>query len=151
MTNGFTCGAFDLLHPGHLHLLEWARNRCDKLIVGLHTDPTIDRPATKESPVQTTFERWQQLKAVRAVDEIIPYDTEEDLINLLAILDIQIRFLGDDYLHVEPFTGQDICQQRNIEILYAPRKHSYSSTKLRRRLQQGDSDACDFLRSRWRD
>lgn len=134
MVTGFTCGAFDLLHPGHLHLLEWSRQRCDRLLVGLHTDPTRDRPATKEPPVQTVFERWQQLKAVRFVDEIIPYDTEDDLVNLFATLDIQIRFLGEDYLSTRFFTGQDICRHRGIRIVYAPRKHSYSSTELRQRL-----------------
>ena len=81
---GFTCGAFDLLHPGHLHLLDWAKQHCDYLIVGLHTDPTIDRPTEKDRPVQSVFERWAQLNAVHSVDEIIPYETERDLRNLLA-------------------------------------------------------------------
>lgn len=135
MVTGFTCSAFDLLHPGHLYFLNWARERCDRLIVGLHTNPTLDRPDTKTRPVQTTFERWQQLKALRCVDEIIPYDTEQDLVNLLAILDIQVRFVGEDYLNVRNYTGQELCLARGITILYAPRKHSYSSTELRTRLQ----------------
>lgn len=137
MTTGFTCGAFDLLHPGHILLLEWARAHCDRLIVGLHTDPTLDRPDEKTRPIQSTFERWLQLRAVRSVDEIIPYDTERDLENLLASLDIQIRFLGDDYTTRKEFTGRAIGVQRGIAVLYAPRLHSYSSTELRNRLRLG--------------
>lgn len=132
---GFTCGAFDLLHPGHLLLLEWARTRCDRLIVGLHTDPTIDRPTEKERPVQSVFERWLQLRAVRYVDEIIPYDTERDLENLLASLNIQTRFLGDDYAYHKDFTGREIGAKRGINVLYAPRHHLYSSTELRQRIR----------------
>lgn len=134
MTRGFTCGAFDLLHPGHILLLEWARNHCDHLIVGLHTNPAIDRPQQKVVPVQSTAERWLQLRAVKYVDEIIPYDTELDLENLIGSLDIQVRILGDDYKGLN-FTGQDICTVKKISILYAPRYHSYSSTELRRRLR----------------
>lgn len=134
MTVGFTCGTFDLLHPGHIFLLDWAKERCDHLIVGLQTDPTIDRPASKHKPVQTMFERWVQLRAVRTVDEIIPYDNEVDLYHLLATININIRFLGQDYATGTLFTGHDICQTRKIEIAYAPRLHSYSSTDLRTRL-----------------
>lgn len=134
MKIGFTCGAFDLLHPGHLHLLEWSKRHCDRLIVGLHTDPSLDRPDTKNRPIQTTFERWQQLMALRDVDEIIPYDTEQDLLNLLATLEIHIRFVGEDYLNHQKFTGQELCRDRKITILYAPRTHSYSSTELRKRV-----------------
>ena len=137
MTTGFTCGAFDLLHPGHLFLLEWSRSHCDRLIVGLQTNPTIDRPDEKHPPVQSVFERWVQLRAVRYVDEIIPYDTERDLENLIASLDIQIRFLGDDYSLRKDFTGRAIGAKRGMNILYAPRHHSYSSTDLRARLQKG--------------
>lgn len=137
MITGFTCGAFDLLHPGHILLLNWARTQCDHLIVGLHTNPTLDRPTEKELPVQSVFERWLQLQAVRSVDTIIPYDTERDLENLLASLDIQIRILGEDYITAKNFTGRDIGQKRGIKVLYAPRLHSYSSTELRNRLRKG--------------
>ena len=131
---GFTCGAFDLLHPGHLHLLDWAKQHCDYLIVGLHTDPTIDRPTEKDRPVQSVFERWAQLNAVHSVDEIIPYETEHDLRNLLATQPITVRFLGSDYEH-RGVTGEDICIARHIDVLYAPRLHDYSSTEMRRRLR----------------
>lgn len=137
MIRGFTCGAFDLLHPGHVLLLDWARAQCDYLIVGLHTNPTYDRPIDKAPPIQSVFERWIQLRSHWAVDEIIPYDTERDLENLLASLDLQVRVLGDDYATAPTFTGREICQTRGIQIRYAPRQHSYSSTDLRHRLRQG--------------
>jgi len=135
MIRGFTCGTFDLFHPGHVLLLEWARTHCDYLLVGLQTNPTHDRPHDKEPPVQSMFERWIQLRAHRAVDEIVPYDTERDLENLLASLDLHVRFLGDDYATAKTFTGREICQSRGIQVMYAPRRHSYSSTELRRRLR----------------
>jgi glycerol-3-phosphate cytidylyltransferase len=130
--NGFTCGAFDLLHPGHLHLLTKAQEECDYLFVGLHTDPSIDRPE-KNKPVQTTFERYMQLREVRSIDQIIPYDTETDLFNILATLDIQKRFIGSDYMY-KSFTGKNLCEDRNIEIIYVPRLHSWSSSELRERM-----------------
>ena len=132
MSNGFTCGAFDLLHPGHLHMLRESKAQCELLIVGLHTDPTIDRPE-KNKPIQTSFERFLQLAALEYVDYIIPYDTENDLVNLLATLDIQKRFLGSDYEH-RAFTGREICDERGIEVVYIPRKHNWSSSELRSRL-----------------
>lgn len=144
MTIGFTCGAFDLLHPGHLHLLKWAHHHCDHLIVGLHTDPTIDRPTQKERPVQTVFERWAQLKSVSNVDDIVPYETETDLCNLLATLEIDVRFLGSDY-QGRGATGNHICEQRGIKILYAPRLHTFSSTELRSRLRGRPHEAGDIL------
>lgn len=135
MIRGFTCGAFDVLHPGHLHLFEQAKQHCDYLIVGLHTNPNTDR-MRKNAPVQTIFERWSQLHAVKHVDEIIPYDTEHDLKNLLATVNLQVRFLGSDYLGIgATFTGEQICRDRNIQIVYIPRLHSFSSTNLRERVQ----------------
>lgn len=134
MRRGFTCGAFDLLHPGHLHLLEYAKRHCDYLIVGLHTDPSRER-LTKERPAQTTFERWAQLSAVKHVDAIIPYDTEQDLCNLLATLDLQVRFLGSDYQPHQYFTGAEICKARVISVVYVPRLHSFSSSDIRARLR----------------
>ena len=129
---GFTCGAFDLLHPGHIHLIKEASNQCDHLIVGLHTDPTIDRPH-KNKPVQTTFERYMQLEALSDVDSIVPYDTEADLFNLLGTLNIHKRFIGSDYFH-KTFTGEDLCQERNIKVVFIPRMHTWSSSSLRERL-----------------
>ena len=133
--NGFTCGAFDLLHPGHIHLIHEARKQCSFLIVGLHTDPTIDRPGSKNKPIQTTFERYLQLDGLTCVDLIIPYDTERDLVNMLATLDIQARFIGSDYMG-KKITGDGICTQRDIEIVYIPRLHDFSSTSLREKLKQ---------------
>jgi len=116
-------------------MLKWAKQRCDYLIVGLQTNPTIDRPDTKNAPVQTTFERWMQLRGVRYVDEIVPYDTEADLVNLLSTLDISLRVVGSDYLvGIGLLTGESICKKRDIRILRSPRLHSWSSSELRDRL-----------------
>ena len=130
---GFTCGAFDLLHAGHVHLLNECKEQCDLLYVGLHTDPTIDRPNTKNKPVQSTFERYYQLQAVEAVDAIIPYDTENDLRNILATMRINVRFLGSDYIG-KSITGSDVCEELGIQVAYIPRLHTYSSTELRQRI-----------------
>lgn len=134
MIKGFTCSAFDLLHPGHLIMLEECKRNCDYLIVGLQTDPTIDRPE-KTKPIQTVTERMIQLKACKYVDEIVVYDTEKDLENLLASLDIQRRFIGEEYF-LKPFTGEKICEDRGIDIYYNDkRRYNYSSTELRNRFK----------------
>ena len=132
MITGFTCGAFDLLHPGHIAMLRECKEQCDWLIVGLHTDPTIDRP-NKNKPIQTTFERWMQLDACVHVDYIIPYDTEEDLYNMMATLDIQKRFVGKDH-EFDFITGGEVCAERGIEIIFNDRMHYYSSSELRNRI-----------------
>lgn len=132
---GFTCGAFDLLHPGHVHLIKECSKRCDYLIIGLHTDPTIDRPDTKNKPLQSTFERWYQLAALDIAGEIIPYETEQDLLRMLAVLPIQVRFIGSDYIG-KPITGEEMCQDRAIDIEYIHRLHDWSSTELRNRLKK---------------
>jgi glycerol-3-phosphate cytidylyltransferase len=132
MRVGFTCGAFDLFHAGHHIFLRDAKEHCDYLIVGLHTDPTIDRPQ-KNKPIQTIYERYTQLKNSAWVDEIIPYDTETDLLNVLATNKIDVRFLGSDYLH-KSFTGDDFCQTINMEIMFINRLHDFSSSELRKRL-----------------
>lgn len=131
-TVGFTCGAFDLLHPGHLYLLLECSKLCDWLMIGLHTDPTIDRPDTKNRPIQTVFERWYQINALNLKAEIIPYDTEKDLEHMLSVLPIDVRFVGADYID-SPITGDQICKDRNIHIHYNPRPHSWSSSELRKR------------------
>jgi glycerol-3-phosphate cytidylyltransferase len=131
---GFTCGAFDLLHPGHLHFLVECSNKCDILWVGLHSNPQLDRPQ-KNKPLQSIFERYMQLYNLSFVEKIIPYDTEKDLENLLAIMDIHKRFVGTEYENML-LTGQDICIKRNIAIEYIPRLHSFSSTELRNRLKE---------------
>jgi len=131
-TVGFTCSAFDLLHAGHVAMLRECKQHCNFLIVGLHVDPTVDRPS-KNKPVQSVYERYMQLKGCEYVDAIIPYETEEDLINLMAIEPIDIRFVGVEYKDTY-ITGQDICEKRGINIIYNERYHMYSSTELRSRL-----------------
>lgn len=137
-TIGFTCSTFDLLHAGHITMLEEAKRHCDYLIVGLQTDPTIDRPDSKNPPVQSIVERQIQLSAVKYVDEIVIYTTEQDLIDLLLTLPINVRILGDEYKHSD-FTGKDICKQRNIKLIYNGRDHSFSSTSLRKRVADANS------------
>lgn len=130
---GITFGSFDLLHAGHVSMLEQCKKKCNWLIVGLQTDPTINRP-NKNKPVQTTFERFCQLNALRCVDEIIPYDTEEDLKNMLSILNIDKRFIGSEYMG-QVLNAQDVCEMRGIEIIYIDRIHNYSSSELRKRIE----------------
>lgn len=130
---GFTCSTFDLLHAGHVLMLEECKKNCDYLICGLQVDPTMDRPS-KNKPIQSLFERWLQLRSVTWVDEIVPYVTEKDLEDILLSLSIDIRFLGEDYKDSE-FTGKKICEERNIQILFNQRKHSFSTTELRNRIK----------------
>lgn len=130
---GFTCSAFDLFHAGHVAMLAECKQHCDYLIVGLQVDPSKDRPE-KNKPVQSVYERYIQLRGCKYVDEIIPYETEEDLINLLAIEDIHVRFVGQEYEGTR-LTGEDICERREIRIHYNNRMHNYSSSELRRRLK----------------
>ena len=129
---GFTCSAFDLLHAGHIQMLRDAKEQCDYLIVGLQTDPTIDR-AEKNPPIQTIVERYTQLKAVSYVDEIIPYGTEQDLEDILTMYNIHVRILGEEYRDKD-FTGKDICRKRDIELHFNKRDHRFSSSDLRRRV-----------------
>ena len=122
---GFTCGAFDLLHAGHIVMLQEAKSNCDYLIVGLQTDPTIDRNE-KNKPIQSVYERFVQLNAVKYVDEIIPYYTEQSLMDLLQSQKIDIRFVGEEYRESK-LTGRDL-----IKLHYTSRRHSFSSTNLRK-------------------
>jgi len=124
---GFTCGAFDLLHAGHIVMLKEAKSECDHLIVGLQTDPSIDRQ-NKNQPIQSVFERYVQLSAVKYVDEIIPYDTEQSLLDLLEATLIHIRFIGEDWSE-KHFTGKGLH-----EVYYTSRAHSFSTTKLRKQV-----------------
>ena len=133
---GFTCSTFDLLHAGHVVMLEEAKRHCDYLIVGLQTDPTIDRPE-KNAPIQSIVERQIQLAAVKYVDEIIIYNTEQDLIDLLLTLPIDVRVLGEEYKNKD-FTGKDIAKQRGSKIVYNGRDHSFSSTSLRKRVASAE-------------
>lgn len=134
MRIGFTCSTFDLLHAGHVLMLDECRTQCDRLIVGLQTDPTIDRPDTKNKPIQTMYERWVQLLGCRYVDDIIPYESEEDLMNILKSVPIDIRFVGEEYKEKD-FTGKTWCADNGIEIIYNRRRHDFSTTQLRKRIQ----------------
>lgn len=134
MKIGFTCGAFDLLHSGHYVMLKECKEKCDYLIVGLQTDPSIDRKS-KNKPIQSIYERFLQLKGCKYVDDIIPYDTEKDLENIMAIENINIRFVGQEYIGTK-ITGEDFCVNRNIKIVHTSRMHDYSSTNLRKRIEK---------------
>ena len=129
---GFTCSCFDLLHAGHILMLEDAKNQCDYLIVGLQTDPTIDRPDTKNKPIQSLEERLIQLKAVRYIDEIRIYSTESELRDMLCEIWPSVRILGSDYITKDNFTG---CGY-DIPIYYHERNHNYSSSELRKKLRE---------------
>lgn len=134
---GFTCSTFDLCHAGHVQMLQEAKTHCDYLIVGLQNDPTVDRPS-KNKPVQSIVERYIQLNAVKYVDQIIPYNTEKDLEDLLLVLPIDIRILGEEYKDSN-FTGRDICEKRGIELYFNKREHSFSTTDLRKRVFLAES------------
>lgn len=131
MKIGFTCSAFDLLHAGHVQMLRDAKSQCDYLMVGLQMDPAIDRPKEKNPPIQSIVERYTQLKAVSYVDEIIPYNTEQDLMDILELYHIDVRILGDEYRDKE-FTGKDICRKRDIELFFNKRDHRFSTSGLRK-------------------
>lgn len=133
----FTCSTFDLLHAGHILMLAECKQICDYLIVGLQTDPTIDRPNTKNKPVQSIVERYVQLSAVKYVDEIIVYDTEKDLEDMLAFLPITMRICGEEYKD-KHLTGKDICDNRGIRTHYNSRTHRFSSSELRQRTYQSE-------------
>jgi glycerol-3-phosphate cytidylyltransferase len=133
MKVGITFSAFDLLHAGHIGMLREAKANCDYLIVGLQTDPTLDRPTEKNKPVQTLVERYAQLNALKFVDEIVPYQTEEDVIDILELFQIDVRFLGEEYREKE-FTGKDVCRKRGIELHFNKRDHRFSTSGLRKRV-----------------
>ena len=130
---GITFSTFDMLHAGHIAMLSEAKNHCDYLIAGLQTDPTIDRPTQKNPPVQSIVERQIQLAACRYVDEVVVYQTEEDLVDLLLILPVDVRILGVEYQGLD-FTGRKECINRGIELVFNGRDHSFSSSSLRRRV-----------------
>ena len=127
-TIGFTCSCFDLLHAGHIIMLQYAKARCDKLIVGLQTDPTTDRPE-KNKPIQSLEERRIQLEAVKYVDEVFTYSTEKDLYKNLLDIKPDVRILGSDYIG-KSFTGDDL----DIKISYHDRNHNSSTTNLREKI-----------------
>ena len=135
---GITFRAFDFPHPGHFAMLAEAKNHCDYLIAGLQTDPTIDRPDSKNPPVQSIVERQIQLAACRYVDEVVVYSTEQDLIDLLLILPVDVRILGVEYQEKD-FTGRHECAVRGIELVFNGRDHSFSSSSLRKRVAHSET------------
>jgi glycerol-3-phosphate cytidylyltransferase len=133
---GFTASQFDMLHAGHIAMLSEARNHCDYLIAGLQNNASWDRPE-KNAPIQSIVERQIQLAATRYVDEIVVYNTESDLEDILLTLPIDVRILGVEYKDKE-FTGRDICVSRDIELIYNKRDHSFSSSSLRKRVAEAE-------------
>lgn len=131
---GFTASAFDLLHAGHVLMLEEAKTQCDYLVVALQSDPSLDRP-TKNKPIESLIERQIKLSAVKYIDKVIVYDTESDLLELLKALHPDVRILGTDHKN-DDFTGKDWCIDNNVEIYYNSRNHDYSSSSLRERIEQ---------------
>ncbi len=127
---GITFSCFDLLHAGHIKMLEEAKSICDYLIVGLQVDPTYDRP-NKNRPTQSIVERYIQLKALKVVDEIVPYTTENDLMDILQSFSIDVRIIGDDYREKD-FTGKQYCEDKGIHLYYNKRDHRFSSSALRK-------------------
>ena len=134
---GFTASQFDMLHAGHIAMLSEARNHCDYLIAGLQNNATWDRPE-KNAPIQSIVERQIQLAATRYVDEIVVYNTENDLEDILLTLPIDVRILGIEYRDRE-FTVKDICTTRGIELIYNKRDHSFSSSSLRKRVVEAEN------------
>jgi len=131
---GITFSQFDLLHAGHIAMLAEAKNHCDYLIAGLQNNASWDR-SEKNAPIQSIVERQISLSAVRFVDEIIIYNTERDLEDILLTLPIDVRILGVEYMEKE-FTGRAICEKRGIELIFNSRDHSFSSSSLRKRVYE---------------
>lgn len=137
MKIGITFSAFDLLHAGHIKMLEEAKRQCDYLICGLQTDPTIDRPE-KNSPTQSVVERYIQLKGCKFVDEIVPYATEQDLEDILRAFHLDVRIVGDEYKE-KNFTGRYYCEEKGIELYFNTRDHRFSSSGLRKEVAEKEN------------
>ena len=138
-TVGITFSTFDMLHAGHIAMLSEAKNHCDYLIAGLQTDPTIDRPDTKNKPVQSIVERQIQLAACRYVDEVVVYQTEQDLVDLLLIVPLDVRILGVEYQSSD-FTGRKEGSDKGIKCIFNTRDHSFSSSGLRKRVADAENN-----------
>lgn len=134
---GITFGAFDLCHAGHVLMFAECKEKCDYLIVGLQVDPSIER-ANKNTPVQSLYERFIQLQAIKHIDEIIPYAYESEILEILRTRDINIRFVGNDYVDRD-FTGKDYCNEKSIDICYNSRNHKFSTTELRGRIESSNN------------
>lgn len=132
MRTGITFSTFDLLHAGHILMLKEAKERCNYLIVGLQTDPSIDRPE-KNKPVQMLYERFVQLQGCQYVDEIIPYTHETEILEILASRKPNVRIVGEDYKGKD-FTGKNLCEHLGIEIFFNTRRHGFSTSELRKRI-----------------
>ena len=132
MKIGFTASTFDLLHAGHISMLREAKSVCDYLICGLQVDPSYDR-IEKNKPIQTLVERYTQLHAVGYVDEIIPYQSEADLLDIIDMYPIDVRIIGEEYRNKD-YTGKSECTMLGIEIHYNERNHRFSSSDLRQRV-----------------
>lgn len=138
MKIGITCSCFDLLHAGHILMLQECKGVCDFLYVAFQTDPTSDRPE-KNKPVQSVLERYIQLKGCKFVDEIIPYENEKDLENIFKSFNFDVRIIGEDYKNKD-FTGKQICLDRGIEIYYNKRLHDFSTTNLRKKIENAKNN-----------
>lgn len=134
---GITASTFDLFHAGHIVMLEEAKRQCDHLIAAIQTDPTIDRPDTKNKPVQSIIERQIQVSACKYVDDVIVYNTEKELEDILLTFPIDVRIMGEEYKD-KNFTGKEICDKRNIQIYFNKRDHYFSSTDLRTRVFEAE-------------
>jgi glycerol-3-phosphate cytidylyltransferase len=139
MRTGIVASCFDLLHAGHIAMLREAKTQCDYLIAALQTDPTIDRPQ-KNKPIQTIVERYVQLSAVKYVDEIVCYATEQDLEDILKMFPIDVRILGEEYKDRD-FTGRVICQELGIKLHFNKRNHRFSSSDLRKRVVDSQTES----------
>lgn len=137
---GIVFSQFDILHAGHIAMLAEAKNHCDYLIAGLQNNASWDRPE-KNAPIQSIVERQISLSAVRFVDEIIVYNTEKDLEDILLTLPVDVRILGVEYMEKD-FTGRAICERRNIELVFNSRDHSFSSSDLRKRVAEAEKNKC---------
>jgi glycerol-3-phosphate cytidylyltransferase len=131
---GFTCSTFDLLHSGHVAMLREAKTTCDYLICALQNDPSVDRPE-KNKPIQNIVERQAQLAAIKYVDEILVYNTEEELLDILAMYHIDVKIMGEEYRDKD-FTGRELCKQRDIDFYFNKRDHRFSTSNLRKRVEE---------------
>ena len=138
MKVGITFSTFDLLHAGHIKMLEEAKRHCDYLIVGLQLDPSIERPE-KNSPSQSIIERYIQLKGCVHIDEIVPYVSEQDLEDILRSFKLDVRIIGEEYKGRQ-FTGKDYCKDKGIDIYYNKREHRFSSSGLRKQVKKAEDN-----------
>ena len=138
MKVGITFSTFDLFHAGHIKMLEEAKSKCDFLIIGLQLDPSLDRPE-KNKPTQSIVERYVQVRSCKYIDEVVPYVTEQDLVDILSSFKIDLRIIGEEYKESN-FTGKDYCEKKGIEIYYNKREHRFSSSALRKQVSDSEKE-----------